>query len=243
MVVRRASPSSIFEQVALFDSCNDINCNPTCLSELIPGTRDESESTLVWTLVLATCAVALLVLGGGKCSSIFSLKPAPELPVLYQDLFALLFTSRSYWMHVIIYSAATNSIFRRIRNQPGQLTAVIDSFRERFWARQSPTTNCSSFYTFVTASLASRLGHQIIFEQLDKYFSLCSLVCRATRSGVGFTVEKPRSRHRGICFARRKPQTPRQTSAKPQVRPTHTNCFLVENYHCSCRLMQIKVSS
>ncbi|CAM9881387.1 unnamed protein product, partial [Ectocarpus sp. 12 AP-2014] len=62
------------EQVVLFDSCNDINCNPTCMSELIPGTRDESESTLVWTLVLATCAVALLVLGGGLIAVVWSVR-------------------------------------------------------------------------------------------------------------------------------------------------------------------------
>ncbi|CBJ26923.1 expressed unknown protein [Ectocarpus siliculosus] len=61
-------------QVALFDSCNDINCNPTCMSELIPGTRDESESTLVWTLVLATCAVALLVLGGGLIAVVWGVR-------------------------------------------------------------------------------------------------------------------------------------------------------------------------
>ncbi|CAM9386913.1 unnamed protein product [Ectocarpus sp. 4 AP-2014] len=62
------------QQVALFDSCNDINCNPTCMSELIPGTRDESESTLVWTLVLATCAVALLVLGGGLIAVVWGVR-------------------------------------------------------------------------------------------------------------------------------------------------------------------------
>ncbi|CAN0079685.1 unnamed protein product, partial [Ectocarpus fasciculatus] len=62
------------QQVALFDSCNDVNCNPTCLSELIPGTRDESESTLVWALVLATCAVAVLVLGGGLIAVVWGVR-------------------------------------------------------------------------------------------------------------------------------------------------------------------------
>ncbi|CAM9495088.1 unnamed protein product [Ectocarpus sp. 12 AP-2014] len=62
------------EQVALFDSCDDINCNPTCMSDLIPGTRDESESTLVWTLVLATCAVALFVLGGGLIAVVWGVR-------------------------------------------------------------------------------------------------------------------------------------------------------------------------
>lgn len=91
------------------------------MSELIPGTRDESESTLVWTLVLATCAVALLVLGGGKCSSVYLLNPAPELPVLYQALFALLFWTRSYSMLVIEYSAATINLVQSICNQPVKL--------------------------------------------------------------------------------------------------------------------------
>eukprot|EP00903_Cladosiphon_okamuranus_P010126 g9589.t1 len=50
------------KQVFRFDSCNDLNCNPTCQSGLLPGTRDESDAVLVWALVLAIFMFAMLVL-------------------------------------------------------------------------------------------------------------------------------------------------------------------------------------
>ena len=50
-------------QVALFDGCNDLNCNPTCLTGVSPGGRDQSDSALVWAIVLAVFAVAMLIVG------------------------------------------------------------------------------------------------------------------------------------------------------------------------------------
>lgn len=53
------------EQVFLLDSCNDLNCNPTCTSGLLPGTRDESDDILVWLVVLVASLAAVLVLAAG----------------------------------------------------------------------------------------------------------------------------------------------------------------------------------
>ena len=50
-------------QVSLFDTCNDINCNPTCLAKLEAGNRDESDSSLVWALVFTVSVAAMLILG------------------------------------------------------------------------------------------------------------------------------------------------------------------------------------
>lgn len=53
----------------MFDACDDLNCNPTCLSGFLPGTRDESDSLLVWLMVLSTLTAALLVLAAGDLKS------------------------------------------------------------------------------------------------------------------------------------------------------------------------------
>lgn len=53
-------------QVVLFDSCDDLNCNPTCQSGLLPGTRRETESVMVWGVVVIVCAVMVLILAAGE---------------------------------------------------------------------------------------------------------------------------------------------------------------------------------
>lgn len=50
-------------QVALFDTCNSINCNPTCLSRITPGTREQSDSVLVLTIALGVCLFAIVITG------------------------------------------------------------------------------------------------------------------------------------------------------------------------------------
>ncbi len=52
----------------MVDACDGLNCNPTCQSGFLPGTRDESDSALVWVVVLATITVALLVLATSEIS-------------------------------------------------------------------------------------------------------------------------------------------------------------------------------
>lgn len=59
----RGSPAG---QVALFDSCDDINCNPTCLTDALAGLRDETDSPFVWAIVFVTLAAAVGALGSGK---------------------------------------------------------------------------------------------------------------------------------------------------------------------------------
>lgn len=54
-------------QVLIMDSCDGLGCNPSCPSELLlPAGRDETDGMVVWAVVLATFACALLVLGGGN---------------------------------------------------------------------------------------------------------------------------------------------------------------------------------
>ena len=49
------------------DGCDGLGCNPSCPSELLlPAGRDETDGMVVWAVVLATFACALLVLGGGN---------------------------------------------------------------------------------------------------------------------------------------------------------------------------------
>eukprot|EP00903_Cladosiphon_okamuranus_P012833 g11992.t1 len=53
------------KQVLLFDECDDPNCNPTCQTGLLPGTREETESAVVKAVVLVTFSIAVLVLVAG----------------------------------------------------------------------------------------------------------------------------------------------------------------------------------
>lgn len=55
------------KQVFLFDSCDDLDCNPTCKIDLLPGTRDETDSLVVWGVVLATFTAAIVVFAAGEC--------------------------------------------------------------------------------------------------------------------------------------------------------------------------------
>ncbi|CAM9178383.1 unnamed protein product, partial [Hapterophycus canaliculatus] len=48
-------------KVFLFDSCDDLNCNPTCQSGILPGTREESESLVVCVVVLVTFVLAVTI--------------------------------------------------------------------------------------------------------------------------------------------------------------------------------------
>lgn len=48
------------------DSCDDLNCNPTCQTRLMPGTRGETDGAMVWTVVFVTLAVILVLLAAGK---------------------------------------------------------------------------------------------------------------------------------------------------------------------------------
>ena len=47
-------------QVALFDDCNDINCNPTCLTGITPDKRDQSDGVVVWTVILVVLVISLV---------------------------------------------------------------------------------------------------------------------------------------------------------------------------------------
>lgn len=58
------------EQVASFDSCDDLNCNPTCQTELLPGTRNETDGRTAWIVVFVTLGVAAIVLAAGKVHSV-----------------------------------------------------------------------------------------------------------------------------------------------------------------------------
>lgn len=62
-------------KVLLIDGCDGLGCNPSCPSELLlPASRDESDSVVVWAVVLVTFACAALVLGAGTlcvCACIF----------------------------------------------------------------------------------------------------------------------------------------------------------------------------
>lgn len=46
-----------------------MNCNPTCLIEVLPGTREETDGTTVWVVVLVTLVVAAALLMTGKIIS------------------------------------------------------------------------------------------------------------------------------------------------------------------------------
>lgn len=59
----RGDPS---KQVKLFDSCNDISCNPTCAAEMVAGARDYSASLSVWIIALITIAASLASFGSGE---------------------------------------------------------------------------------------------------------------------------------------------------------------------------------
>ena len=52
--------------MVLFDECDDLNCNPTCQTGLLPGTREETESIVVKAVVLATFLIAVLTLAAGE---------------------------------------------------------------------------------------------------------------------------------------------------------------------------------
>lgn len=51
------------DQFALFDGCNDVNCNPTCLSGITLDKREQSDSVLVWAIVVTFVASAAIVIG------------------------------------------------------------------------------------------------------------------------------------------------------------------------------------
>lgn len=53
-------------QVALFDACDGFNCNPTCMIQILPGRRDETDGAFVWAVVLVTLVSAVLVLASGE---------------------------------------------------------------------------------------------------------------------------------------------------------------------------------
>lgn len=52
--------------MVLLDACDDFNCNPTCQTKLLPGTREETDGALVWTVIFATLAVVGVLLVGGE---------------------------------------------------------------------------------------------------------------------------------------------------------------------------------
>lgn len=54
------------EQVVSLDSCDDLNCNPTCQTKLLPGTREDTDGAMVWTVVFVTLAVIAVVLTAGE---------------------------------------------------------------------------------------------------------------------------------------------------------------------------------
>lgn len=65
--------------ISLFDDCDDVNCNPTCSSHIVPGTRDEADGMLVWIAVTMTLVGAIVVLGGGKFNTEMQLLAAVGL--------------------------------------------------------------------------------------------------------------------------------------------------------------------
>lgn len=56
----------VYVQVLLFDACDGVNCNPSCMSQILPGTRTQSDGLFVWLIVLVTLASATMVLGAGE---------------------------------------------------------------------------------------------------------------------------------------------------------------------------------
>eukprot|EP00904_Undaria_pinnatifida_P003159 jgi/Undpi1/12844/HiC_scaffold_7.g02511.m1 len=60
------------EQVAMFDTCDGFSCNPTCMTQVLPGARADTDGSLVWVIVLSVLVSALLVLGSGVFVVIWS---------------------------------------------------------------------------------------------------------------------------------------------------------------------------
>eukprot|EP00752_Nemacystus_decipiens_P011511 g10221.t1 len=75
----RGDPS---KQVFLFDECDDLNCNPTCQTGLLPGTRGETESVAVRVVVIVTFVTALLTLAAGVAALTYGLLQGKRANVL-----------------------------------------------------------------------------------------------------------------------------------------------------------------
>lgn len=50
----------------MFDTCDGFNCNPSCMTQILPGARTETDGLFVWLVVLITLASAMLVVGAGE---------------------------------------------------------------------------------------------------------------------------------------------------------------------------------
>lgn len=61
-------------QFALFDECNDINCNPTCLTGVTPDKRKHTDSVFVWTMVLVVVILSVTVCSVFVFSTIWGLR-------------------------------------------------------------------------------------------------------------------------------------------------------------------------
>lgn len=52
--------------MASLDSCDDLNCNPTCQTKILPGTREETDGAMVWAVIFATLVVIAFLLAAGR---------------------------------------------------------------------------------------------------------------------------------------------------------------------------------
>eukprot|EP00904_Undaria_pinnatifida_P003157 jgi/Undpi1/12842/HiC_scaffold_7.g02509.m1 len=59
-------------QVAMFDTCDGLSCNPTCMWQVLPGARAETDGSFVWAIVLSVLVSAFVVLGSGVFVVIWS---------------------------------------------------------------------------------------------------------------------------------------------------------------------------
>ena len=50
----------------MFDTCDGLSCNPTCMWQVLPGGRAETDGSFVWAIVLSVLVSAFVVLGSGE---------------------------------------------------------------------------------------------------------------------------------------------------------------------------------
>eukprot|EP00752_Nemacystus_decipiens_P017717 g15885.t1 len=67
------------KQVVSLDACDDLNCNPTCQTKLLPGTREATDGALVWTVVLVTLAVMVALLAAGAFAFVWAWRRGANL--------------------------------------------------------------------------------------------------------------------------------------------------------------------